>query len=198
MPFSIQTKSFDELLSASRDKSYLAGPKVAETACTWGRLRWPSFWELRPGCRDRANQLCRGKKSNLFWCHCEPWRSLDILISVLRTILRKLKAGNNSIKKYFREARGCKQVRMSHCVLGCSNIHPGEKLLQVSYKDLSLLLDELLAAELEVSVDIFLRVDVVFLYFRCPLGATETKGFCTIKWHFTSGKMLSKCGKSEL
>lgn len=79
-----------------------------------------------------------------------------------------------------------------------SNIHPGEELFQVSHKDLSLLLDELLAAELEVSVDIFLRVDVVFLYFWCPLGATETKGFSTFKWHFTSGKRLSKRGKSEL
>lgn len=80
----------------------------------------------------------------------------------------------------------------------CANIHLGEKLLQVSHKDLSLLLDEQLTAEFKVSVDILFRVNVVFLYFRCPLRATETKGFSTIKWHFTSGKMLSKCRRSEL
>lgn len=53
MPFSIQRKSFDESLWASSvfsgDRSYLAVPKVAETACTWGRLRWPSFSEPQPG-----------------------------------------------------------------------------------------------------------------------------------------------------
>lgn len=52
----------------------------------------------------------------------------------------------------------------------------GEKLLKVSHKDLSLLLDELLTAELQVSVHILLRVNVVLLYLWCSLGATEKRG----------------------
>lgn len=58
----------------------------------------------------------------------------------------------------------------------CSDGYLGEKLLKVPHKDLSLLLDELLAAELQVSVHILLRVNVVLLYLWCSLGATETKG----------------------
>lgn len=37
-----------------------------------------------------------------------------------------------------------------------SSSYPGEKLLQVPHEDLSLLLDELLAAELQVAVDVLL------------------------------------------
>lgn len=66
----------------------------------------------------------------------------------------------------------------------CSNSYLGEKLLKVPHKDLSLLLDELLTAELQVSVHILLRVNVVLLYLWCSLGTTETKGLSTIKWRF--------------
>ena len=52
----------------------------------------------------------------------------------------------------------------------------GEKLLKVLHKDLSLLLDELLTAELEVSVHIFLWVNVVLLYLWRSLRATEKRG----------------------
>lgn len=116
------------------------------------------------------------------WTQKERRRRLDILISVLSTNVRKLNPGNNSIKINILERPGATNrsgwaIVFWDRVWVCSNIHPGEKLLQVSHKDLSLLLDELLTAELKVSVDILLRVNVVFLYFRCPLGATETKGF---------------------
>lgn len=47
----------------------------------------------------------------------------------------------------------------------------GEKLLKAPYEDVSLLLDELLTAELQVSVHILLRVNVVLLYLRCSLRA---------------------------
>lgn len=43
--------------------------------------------------------------------------------------------------------------------------HLGEELLQIPHKDASLLLNELLAAVLQVPVHVFLRVDVVLLYF---------------------------------
>lgn len=74
------------------------------------------------------------------------------------------------------------KVRRSHRCLrrslpsNCSNGYLGEKLLKVPHKDLSLLLDELLATELQVPVHILLRVDVVLLYLWCSLGATQTKG----------------------
>lgn len=63
----------------------------------------------------------------------------------------------------------------------CSNSYLGEKLLKVPHKDLSLLLDELLAAELQVAVHILLRVNVVFLYLRRSLGTTETEVFRACK-----------------
>lgn len=53
--------------------------------------------------------------------------------------------------------------------------YPGEKLLQVPHEDLSLLLDELLAAELQVAVHVFLRVDVVLLDLRRSLRSDETR-----------------------
>lgn len=55
-----------------------------------------------------------------------------------------------------------------------SSRYPGEKLLQVPHEDLSLLLDELLAAELQVAVHVLLRVDVVLLDLRRSLRCTET------------------------
>lgn len=68
----------------------------------------------------------------------------------------------------------------------------GQKLLKVPHKDLSLLLNELLTAELQVSVHILLRVDVVLLYLWSSLGGHREKGFSTIKWWFP-WQVLSKC-----
>lgn len=61
---------------------------------------------------------------------------------------------------------------------GCSSSrsYPGEKLLQVPHKDLSLLLDELLAAELQVAVHVLLRVDVVLLDLRRALRSAQLRG----------------------
>lgn len=56
-----------------------------------------------------------------------------------------------------------------------SSCYPGEKLLQVPHEDLSLLLDELLAAELQVAVHVLLRIDVVLLDLRRPLRCAETQ-----------------------
>lgn len=53
--------------------------------------------------------------------------------------------------------------------------HLGEKLLKVPHKDLSLLLNELLTAELQVAVHVLLRVNVVLLYLWCSLGDAEMK-----------------------
>ena len=55
----------------------------------------------------------------------------------------------------------------------CSNCYLGKELLKVPHKDLSLLLDELLTAELQVSVHILLGVNVVLLYLWRSLKATQ-------------------------
>lgn len=69
----------------------------------------------------------------------------------------------------------------------------GEKLLKVPHKDLSLLLDELLAAELQVSVHILLGVNVVLLYLRRSLeGGHGDKRLSTIKWSLPEGRERSK------
>lgn len=54
-------------------------------------------------------------------------------------------------------------------------IYLSEELFKVAHKHLSLLLDELLTAELQVSVHVLLRVNVVLLYLWCSLGTTDKR-----------------------
>lgn len=105
---------------------------------------------------------------------CKYWDnqwSMNKQMIFQKVFKKKVKAGEKKKKK-----RSGWAIAAWGWVCLCSNSYLGEKLLKVPHKDLSLLLDELLTAELQVTVNILLRVNIVFLYLRCSLGATETKG----------------------